>query len=187
MKLKTTVLLLSLNPIFSANEQPLEQPAWALGAELQGYPAGFIPGGRAEYFPDAMQNINLRIGYNIARRQDFGRHSDERGGGWGAGFGYRRYGIRERLPFFAGIRIDWWELTIDWQQTGNPINTAGQTRISVLQPTLELGYDWRLSSEWSLIFAAALGAEINVRTQGENVGEGAILLGSISALYRFSG
>lgn len=184
MRYKFVVFIFCLIPVF-ADSGGKSQLAWGLGGELQAYPAGLIPGARAEYFTDPMQNFNLRLAYNIARRQDFGRHSDERGAGWGGGIGYRRYGFRERLPFFAGIHLDWWELAIDWQQNNGATNTAGKTNISVLQPTLELGYDWHLSENWSVIFAAALGAEINVRTQGESVGEGAIFLVNLVFLHRF--
>ncbi len=160
---------------------------WGIGTELQAYPAGLIPGARGELFLGPMQNVNMRIAYNVARRQDFGKHDDERGGGWGAGIGYRRYGVRDRLPFFAGIRIDWWELGIDWQQKSNAIQTSGTTRISVLQPTGEFGYDWRIHESWSLIATVSVGAEINLVSQGEPVGEGAILLIGLNTVYRFGG
>ena len=51
-------------------------------------------------------------------------------------------------------------------------NIEGETDIWVLQPTVRAGY--RLMS--TLDLSASLGAEINVSTDGEPVGEGAILL-----------
>ncbi|MFZ5628006.1 MAG: hypothetical protein ACOY5B_02685 [Spirochaetota bacterium] len=182
MKLKLGLLLLSLAPVFADGTQAVS--GWGFGTELQAYPAGLIPGARLEYFPDSIQNVNLRLGYNFARRQDFGRHSDERGAGWGGGIGYRRYGFRERLPFFAGFHVDWWELAIDWQQNSGSFTNTGRTNISVLQPTFEAGFDWRFSHHWSVILAAAIGAEINVQTRGEAVGEGAIFLLSVAIMHR---
>lgn len=171
-------------PYFAVHGQDGRR-AWAAGLDMQVYPAGLISGLRAEYSLDPIQNLNLRIAYNLARRQDFGKHDDERGGGFGGGIGYRRFGIRERLPFFAGIRVDWWELTIDWQQKVNSIQTSSSTRLGVLQPTVEFGYDWRVHESWSLIATVSVGAEINVISQGEPVGEGAILLFGLNAIFRF--
>ena len=56
----------------------------------------------------------------------------------------------------------------------------------MLQPTARAGYAWLLSGKRLRLDAtAALGAEINIQTQGEDVGEGVILLGGIGLSYRF--
>ena len=49
-----------------------------------------------------------------------------------------------------------------------------------LQPSAEVGYLLALSEHWNLAFAAAFGFEINVQTDGRDVGEGPIgLLGVV--------
>ena len=52
-------------------------------------------------------------------------------------------------------------------------------------PTVEAGYTFRLAQGWRLNLFAAGGAEINVSTDGEDVGEGAIGLLGFSCLYGF--
>ena len=193
MKIRTLFALLLPLPVIAEGVNQVRNN-WAFGTEVQAYPAGFIPGIRMKFAPDAMQNFNMRLGYNVARRQDFGKHDTEQGGGWGGGIGYRRYGFQSLTPFFAGLRIDWWELTIDWRngstgltnQNLNAVQSTGSTRISVLQPTLEIGYDWAFAASWSLSAALALGAEINVKTSGDAVGEGAILLFGIALQRSFA-
>jgi hypothetical protein len=57
--------------------------------------------------------------------------------------------------------------------------------VLVLQPTVVGGYRWRLGdSSWNIELSAALGAEINVVSAGEDVGEGAIGLLGIGLAYR---
>ena len=54
----------------------------------------------------------------------------------------------------------------------------------VLQPTLEGGYSWLLDQgRWSLDLSLGLGAEINLDEDGEDVGDGAIVLLGVSLLY----
>ena len=61
---------------------------------------------------------------------------------------------------------------------------SGKTDITVLQPTIQLAYIF-LKNDWLFTPHLAFGFEINVKTEGEEVGEGAILLGGISIGRRF--
>ena len=56
----------------------------------------------------------------------------------------------------------------------------------VLQPTIEGGYGFRTpGSPWRVDATLSVGAEINVETSGEDVGEGAIVLLGVTATYGF--
>ncbi|MEM6646395.1 MAG: hypothetical protein AAF730_09085 [Bacteroidota bacterium] len=158
------------------------QPSVHVGA--QAYPAGQIGYVGVGYAFTPHLTGRLSVGYNRARRQDFGVHDDERGGGAG-GRVHGSYRFRpEGASLVAGVRLDVWWMTIDWidvppTPTG-PLR-AGRTEITVLQPTASLGYVWALTPALRLGAHVALGAEVNVRTDGQAVGEGAILLGGIHA------
>ena len=55
----------------------------------------------------------------------------------------------------------------------------------MLQPTVEGGYAFWLGEDWKLNVFGAFGAEINVKTDGEDVGEGAIGILGVSVVYSF--
>ena len=76
-----------------------------------------------------------------------------------------------------------WFLQIDWRDDVG--NRSGTTDITVLQPTAQGGYRWLFGDNLTFAATAALGAEINIRTDGEAVGEGAILLIGLELGYRF--
>ncbi len=150
----------------------------ALGIETQVYPAGVIPGLHAQWELSPNEALTARLAHNFTDRRDFGEHDDEEGGGFGAGLGYRRYLGHSREGWLWGARIDVWDLEIDWEDGGGtPAASSGSTDILVLQPSAELGYGLRLGdSKWRLEWTLGLGAEINIDSDGEDVGEGAILL-----------
>ncbi len=160
------------------------QNAPNIGIELQAYPAGVILGVRGGVGLGSRQELNLRLGWNIARRGDFGKHDNERGGGPGFGVGYRYY-LKDGLEgLFLGARTDFWLMDIDWRDDSP--SRSGSTDITVFQPTLEAGYNLLNSrSNWLLMPTVSFGYEINVHTEGEEVGEGAILLGGVNLGYRF--
>jgi len=154
------------------------------GLAVQAYPAGVILNGHFAYFYKPNQTVGIYLGYNLTNRRDWGEHDDERGGGAGAGVAWRYYFKEKDISgFHAGIRTDMWFLTIDWEEDSGE---EGETEISVLQPTAQVGYsffppDRRLAFEVN----ASLGAEINVLTRGQSVGEGAIFLVGFTMGYQF--
>lgn len=164
----------------SAASQILKETA---GAEIHAYPAGLILGVRGEIGISYSDALVLRMGYNVARRGDFGEHDDERGGGPGFGIGYHRHLDAFFPGLVAGLKSDLWFMDIDWQDEG-PLR-EGTTEIVVLQPAAEVGYDlFRGRSGWQLFPSVSFGYEINVNTDGEPVGEGAILMGGLTATFR---
>lgn len=74
-------------------------------------------------------------------------------------------------------------MDIDWRDDAGP--RAGSTDITVLQPTVQGGYDFSLGGgRFVLETTLAAGFEFNVRTDGEDVGEGPILLLGLGIAHR---
>ena len=155
-----------------ASERPL-----SFGVAAQVYPAGVIVTGHARHKRSEEDALFLRAGYNFTDRQDFGEHDNEEGDGPGFGFGWRHYySPGADQGWLSGARLDLFFLEIDWVDDP-PTPGSGATDIVVLQPAIEGGYGWNVGSG-RVELTATVGAEINIHTNGEDVGEGAIgLLG----------
>jgi hypothetical protein len=156
----------------------------SLGAELRAYPAGLIPGVYGEVALSEHGALTLGLAANVTDRDDFGEHDDEQGDGFGGGVGYRHYFGERHDLWFVGGRVDLWSLSIDWKDMpGTPAQVSGTSDVLVLMPTAEVGYALALGARWRLMVFVAGGAEINVSTDGEDVGEGAIGLLGLSLVY----
>jgi len=158
-----------------------------VGLEFQWYPAGIIPGIEADWVLTKNLTLNTRIGMNIADRQDFSKfHDHEEGKAFGGSLGVRYY--LSDLHYhrsFIGLRTDIWDMTIDWTNFGPP-EQKGSTDILIVQPTIELGYLHTIgNSPWNVGVALALGFEINVKTEGEEVAQGRVSLLSLHFNRRF--
>jgi hypothetical protein len=151
--------------------------AGPLGAEIRVYPAGLMPSIRAEFDLGTGGLLLGQIGYNATDRRDWGEHQDESGGGFGLGAGWL-HPLSGR--WIAGVRVDYWWLAIDWTDPGR----EGSSDVGVLQPTVNAGYRWP-AGNWDLEATLAIGGEFNVRTDGEDVGEGWIVLAGFGALFNF--
>jgi len=147
--------------------------ASAIGLEIQGYPAGVIADVSHVVPVGDRGSVAALGGWNFTDRGDFGEHADEHGGGPGLGVAAWRWFGADQTGWGLGARADLWWLEIEWEDAGR----RGETDVLVLQPTARAGYAWRLGNEAMRVEASlSLGAEINVSTTGEDVGEGAILL-----------
>ena len=149
---------------------------------MRGYPAGSILALQVETPLSEHGVLAFGVGANLTDRQDWGEHDQEDGDGFGGGVGYRYYFGEDLDRWFLGGRLELWSLAIDWRDSPA---TTGSTDVLVLMPTVEAGYTFRLAQRWRLNLFAAGGAEINVSTDGEDVGEGAIGLLGFSCLYGF--
>jgi len=116
-----------------------------LGPEYNFYPAGHLIGFQAEYSPKQNHHsYNTRLAANITRRKDFsGLNDNEQGNGFGGSLGYRYYFNTECNGIYLGTRADLWFITVSWQDSSELIQ-KGETKITVLQPTFELGYLFKL-------------------------------------------
>ena len=171
-----------MNPPRAEAQSPMSR--LSAGLEVQGYPAGVILAGQASLALSAADAVALYVGYNATDRGDFGQHDDEEGGGAGLGAAIRHSFGAGGGGWHMGARTDLWFLDIDWSDAGGA--RVGMTAVTVLQPTARAGYAWLLFGQRLRLDATlALGAEINIQTQGEDVGEGVIALGGVGLSYRF--
>lgn len=153
-----------------------------LGIKTQAYPAGIIVSGQYAVMLPGRHALRMYLGYNFTDRRDFGKHENEQGGGPGGGVAWRYYFNNAYQGLFVGIRTDLWSMDIDWRHEPE---TRGTTKILVLQPSAQAGYAWPIIRHRLIVEpTVALGAEINVVTDGESVGEGAILLLGLGISYR---
>lgn len=156
--------------------------AQSLGFDLQNYPAGTIFNIKSAWAVSAKEELIGKLGYNIAQRQNFGEHDSEEGNGPGFTFAYKRYVRNGFKGWYAEGRVGMWFLDIDWRD--NTPAASGNTDISVLQPTLGIGYDFALNKErLKLGLLVAFGYEVNFITSGEEVGQGGILLFGASLTF----
>ena len=155
------------------------------GIEYNFYPAGHMIGIQSELaikrnsHRDAFQNphhsMNVRLGVNLTNRKDFSPFNDhENGWGYGASLGYRYYLSRNWRAGYAGLyfglRSDLWLMNINWEDA-DQIPSSGETAITVLQPTFEIGYKIPIL-QYDIILGIANGVELNIKTVGEEVGHG---------------
>ena len=174
-------IFLLLVGIFTTVSAQSERPA-SIGITLQVYPAGIITNGMFSKAISPRQVLTGLGGYNFTDRRDFGEHDNEEGGGPGLGLAIRHFFEPDYSGWQIGLRVDLWFMEIDWRDDQRDLD--GTTDITVLQPTAQGGYRWQLGNHWTVDALVSFGMEINIRTTGEDVGEGAILLGGVEVRYR---
>lgn len=188
---KLVILFLGISFLQSSlfaqqNEKKAQNSKLMAGIEIQWYPAGWIIGPVVNYAIAPKHNINTRLAVNIANRHDWsGLNDDEKGNAFGGSLGYRFLFTPDKSSFFLGARVDLWGMKIKWKnKIGTPQETRGTTKITIFQPTGEVGYWLKLKDRnWSLLFSAGGGAEINIKTTGKEVGQGGMWLLGVSAYY----
>lgn len=151
-----------------------------IGAEFQWYPAGTITGLHIAVNAKLHHSVQLRLGYNKANRKDWGENDNEKGSGWGGGAGYRYHFKPFPHKFFLGARVDFWSMKIDWKEG----TQTGTTKTTTLQPLFEVGYTFFVNDQAFLTPSISNGAEINIKTNGQKVGQGFVTLIGVSAGVR---
>ena len=178
-------LLLALS-VFQGSASASEQNPFHIGFEQQVYRTGIIPGIRFERGFAGRHSVHLRLGYQEIRHEDFGVHDDERGNGAGFSLGYSRFQKAGFARWSFGIRSDVWFNTLDWVDDEGTVNEVrGTTDVIVLQPTIDASYRYPLTKGFFVTPSVAAGFEINVDTDGEDVGEGFILLFGLTVGMQF--
>ncbi len=152
----------------------------SLGIELQVYPTGVIPGLRYELPLSDRGNLYLRAGYQIIDHRDLGVQDDESGTGYGFSVGYHHYFKADRTKWSILLKNDVWFNTIDWASGTDLIEVFGTSDITVIQPTAQVEYSIMLSDKMRLSPSFAFGFEWNVKTEGRETGQGAIILLGLS-------
>ena len=155
-----------------------------VGLEVQAYPTGIISGVRFEKSLNKRDLWTVRLGYQLINHGNQGKHDDEKGSGFGGTAGFKHYFERYFIGPNLGAREDFWRNNIDWTTNADTGTIKGNSEIQVVQPTIEFGWGFLVGEDFVLTPAAAFGFEINVRTAGEETGEGAILLVGITGAYR---
>jgi hypothetical protein len=153
-----------------------------VGATFQVYPAGYIPAFHAQAPITVRDMLLVYLGINFTNRRDWGEHDSEEGSGAGAGLAWRHYFGARRSGLFAGIRSDLWFMAIEWSDENTL--TTGLSDVIVLQPTGQVGYEVSLGESWILGGSLALGRELNLHTDGSEVGQDFIFLGGLRISYR---
>jgi len=161
------------------------------GLEVLAYPAGvittvylesptYIPIGKNEGWTWAGH-----VGFNTTDRGSWGEHDEETGGGFGVGARLTRYfPSKDYHDWFVAGRLDFWNMSIDWEDDDRPDAEDATTTTWTMQPTVNAGVQWTLE-RWMIRLNAGFGAELNISTTGEDVGEGLIGLLGGSVGYRF--
>ena len=153
--------------------------------EFQAYPTGVIPGIRVENLHGDKSASHFRIGYNKFDHRDLGVQDEEIGDGFGFSLGYKRYFKSGHNGWHWGVKSDIWWNSVDWASLdGSTVTNSGTTKITVIQPTAEIGYLFDFEN-FFITPNIALGFEWNVKTDGEPTGEGAILLLGVQLGKRF--
>lgn len=163
-----------------------QQRVTDIGLEFQAYPTGLIPGLHLEHGFSAKKVGTLRLGYQIIDHGSRGKHSVETGNGFGGSIGLKHY-LKDDFKWLSfGIRTDIWANKIDWLTIldKQPAEIKGTTHILVLQLTVEAGWGFIFWEKIVFTPTVAFGFEINVKTEGEPTGEGAIVLLGVNLAYR---
>ena len=151
-----------------------------IGAQFQWYPSGTISGLHLAFNSRIHHSVLVQLSYNKTNRKDNGEKENEKGSGWGGAIGYRYYFKPFPHKFFIGAKTDIYRMKIDWVQG---IQT-GESRTWTLQPTFEIGYTFIINDQAFITPSVSNGVEINLKTEGDKVGQGFITLIGISAGFR---
>ena len=188
MRLTGFILFLFLSITASAQQDSLQTaPQHHIGLSAQLYPAGYILTSMGTFDLNKSSVVIARIGVNLADRKDFSPYNDnEIGWGFGATIGYRKIIAIKYGEIFGGINLDLWNMWIDWRNDiGKLKETNGKTYTFVVQPWVELGYQYMFKNTPIKVGASfGFGREINVITNGKNVGQGWMRSLTLSILYR---
>lgn len=149
--------------------------------EFRGFPSGEIISGGIGTALSNNYYASAHVAYEFAQRGNNGEHDDENGGGIGGGVTLDKYFRRGQVGWFVGGRAEVLFLNIDFKNPG----VRGSSDTTVFQPTARAGYAWAFDhGRYGLQLGLSLGAEINVHTRGEKVGDGAIVLGGVAFSFR---
>lgn len=172
---------LALTAAALATTAPARADQYQPIGEIRGYPSGAIlSAGLGRGFGDNYY-ASAHGAYNFVDRGSNGEFQNEDGGGFGFGATVDKFFQPGQTGWFVGGRAELFFLEIDYRDPG----VSGSSDITVFQPTARAGYGWQFAGgKYGLVAALSLGAEINVATDGPEVGEGAIVLGGLAFTFK---
>jgi len=181
MKKFTSLTVILFCFIITAHSQIEGYKTIDVGGEFQWYPKGYIYAIHLGYNFPVHHSVQLRLGYNKSNWKEKGIHDNEEGGGPGFSMGYRYYFLVRPHGFFLGARADLWKLTIDWREG----TMNGKSKLWALQPAAELGYMFLINDMFFISPSIAAGVQTNIKTEGQAVGDGSVILVGISTGWKF--
>lgn len=149
------------------------------GVEANAYPTGQLIGPRGELRLAERGALSGRAAIHFADRGDDGEHDREDGSGYTGGIGWRQWLDDYGDDWFVGARLELSRLALGWTDDGPP-ERSGNSNVTIVTPFIEGGYSWAFENDLRLDLFASLGREVNVDTDGADVGEGAILMVGVS-------
>jgi hypothetical protein len=180
-------ILLSLSLIISmafsvTAQESVGYTTTDVGGEFQWHsPGGYSGMLHVAFNGEIHSGFQVRAGYMIADRKDWGEHVIEKGGGPGGGLGYRYYFPYRPHQFFLGIRSEIWRLKIDWEDA----LLKGTTKTWTIQPAAEAGYMILINDMAFITPAVSAGYFSNLSTDGAAIGEGFVFSAGISIGLKF--
>ncbi|WP_293890147.1 hypothetical protein [Flavobacterium sp.] len=170
-------VLFSFSNSFSQQKSEVKEKR-EIGLEIQKYPVGTITVITYNYFFKETWAMRFRVGGNFANRKDeSGFNDDEKANGFGGSFGINKYVRSGNGNFIFGANVDVWNMWTKWIDYSE-IPQNGKTYTLVIQPWINAGYLYNFSKKFNAGIYLGFGREINVITDGENVGQG--LMGSLT-------
>jgi hypothetical protein len=180
MKKATVLFLLILFFHGAKSQEEIGYNTNDIGGEFQWHPSGTVTSLHVAFNAKMHHSVLVSLGYNKINRDENSDKDVEKGSGWGGTIGYRYYFRLLPHKFFVGARAGLWRKKIDWAQDLQ----TGETTTWTIQPTFEIGYTF-IINDWAFITpSVSNGVEINMKTEGEKVGQGFITLIGISAGFR---
>lgn len=181
MKKYIILIIFFLSLTLKATTQDFGYKTIDVGAEFLISSKGHIASLHLAYNFPVHHAFLLRAGYNSSKWKKTGKHDNEEGNGPGASLGYRYYFLVRPHGFFLGAGAEAWRLTIDWRQGG----VTGKSKIWALQPTAEMGYMFLINDMFFISPSISAGVQNNIKTEGQEVGEGFIPQFGLSTGWKF--
>jgi len=179
---KISLLAILFVAAFTSKAQDIGYTTTDFGAEAQWQSPGGYTGMVHLAFNAAVHSgFQIRAGYNIVDRKDWGGHTREKGNGPGGGIGYRYYFPFRPHQFFLGLRADIWRLKLDYTDSTG----GGISKTWALHPAAEAGYMFLINDMIFITPAISAGYLSNLSTTGGALGEGFIFTAGISAGIKF--
>ncbi|RTY92510.1 hypothetical protein [Flavobacterium sp. GT3R68] len=172
------ILFISLNTFSQSEEKSLKK--LEVGIELEIYPVGYMPTITSNIFIKETWALRFRLGANFADRKDLsGLNDSEVAKGFGVSAGIVKYFRVCKGNIIAGFTTDFWSMKTEWEDN----NIKGTTTNLVVQPWINSGYLYTISTKINAGITLGIGREINILNKGEEVGQGWIGMATFSINY----